>query len=172
VQERFLWRRRHSLHPLGRRRGRRTSRCGSDCLADEPANSTAASDDNNGLSAGKSLEWNRYTNLKEIDRANVAQLKPSWTFKIDDDREQEAAPIVWNGTIFISTPHDHVIALDAKDGGKKWEFSYDPAHVISFATNRGVALVEIVRSHLGLAFISTSRVIDNSCRFQPPMRLG
>jgi glucose dehydrogenase len=59
VQERFLWQRRHSRAPSRARQQ----------LA----------------LAGKSLEWNRYTNLKEIDRTNVAQLKPSWTFKIDDD---------------------------------------------------------------------------------------
>lgn len=82
----------------------------------------AASDEGDWLSAGKSLEWNRYTTLKQIDAKNVAKLKPRWTYKIDDDGEQEAAPIVRHGTMFISTPHDHVIALDAKTGQKKWEF--------------------------------------------------
>jgi alcohol dehydrogenase (cytochrome c) len=102
----------------------------------------AASDESDWLSAGKSLEWNRYTTLKQIDAKNVTQLKPAWTYKIDDDGEQEAAPIVWHGTMFISTPHDHVIALDAKTGVKKWEFSYTPSHMISIITNRGVALVD------------------------------
>jgi alcohol dehydrogenase (cytochrome c) len=109
----------------------------------------AATDESDWLSAGKSLDWNRYTTLKQIDAANVARLKPAWTYKIDDDGEQEAAPIVWHGTMFVSTPHDHVIALDAKTGQKKWEFSYTPAHVISFATNRGVALVD------GKVFVGT-----------------
>jgi alcohol dehydrogenase (cytochrome c) len=109
----------------------------------------AATDESDWLTAGKSLDWNRYTTLKQIDARNVAQLKPAWTYKIDDDGEQEAAPIVWHGTMFISTPHDHVIALDAQTGQKKWEFSYTPAHVISFATNRGVALVD------GKVFVGT-----------------
>jgi alcohol dehydrogenase (cytochrome c) len=102
----------------------------------------AANDDGNWLSAGKSLSFNRYTKLSQIDPKNVAQLKPRWTFKIDDDGEQESEPIVWHGTMFVSTPHDHVIALDAKTGQKKWEFTYQPSHIISIITNRGVALVD------------------------------
>jgi alcohol dehydrogenase (cytochrome c) len=103
---------------------------------------TAAADADNWILPARTLDFNRFTPLTDINRQNVGALKPLWTFKIADNGEQEAAPIVWHGTMYISTPHDHIIALDAATGAKKWELEHHVTHSVGVVTNRGVALVD------------------------------
>ncbi|MBI1397974.1 MAG: PQQ-binding-like beta-propeller repeat protein [Betaproteobacteria bacterium] len=89
----------------------------------------------------RTYSGNRYVKTDQIDRDNVDQLKKVWTFKIpDDDAPVESVPIVWGNTMFVTSAHDHIYALDAKTGELKWEFKDDP-HVVAFARNRGVALM-------------------------------
>src|SRR6266852_5723492 len=74
----------------------------------------------------------RYSPAKQIDRGKVAQLKVAWTFRtgaldvktrLIEKAAFEATPILVNGKLFLSTPYDHVIALDPKSGAKLWEFN-------------------------------------------------
>lgn len=82
---------------------------------------------------------NRYLASSQITPANVATLKRAWVFKIPDDSPIETAPIVYDGTVYVTSAHDNVYALDATSGALKWSFKQSP-HVIAFAANRGVAL--------------------------------
>ncbi len=84
---------------------------------------------------------NRYVDLAQVNAQNVASLKRVWKFDISDDSPIETSPIVYNGTIFVTSAHDHVYAVDAKTGALKWEFKDQP-HVIAFAANRGVAILD------------------------------
>jgi len=92
----------------------------------------------------------RYSPATQIDRSNVSQLKPAWTFRTgafphDDELDHKAAfeatPILVDGKLFLSTPYDHVIALDAESGAKLWEF--DPKLELPYGasevTSRGVS---------------------------------
>jgi alcohol dehydrogenase (cytochrome c) len=98
-------------------------------------------DNSNWILPAKNYDNTRYADLSDITPANVAQLKPVWTFKIDDNAPMEATPIIWHGTAYISSGHDHVYAIDVKTGKLKWQYSDNP-HVISFAANRGIALLD------------------------------
>src|SRR5580700_3394492 len=100
------------------------------------------------LDADKSDDWllpaktylgNRFSTLSQITPENVATLGLAWKTQISDDGQQEASPIVTNGTMYIATPHDNVLALDAHAGKLKWQFPYNPP-VILFAVNRGVGV--------------------------------
>src|SRR5258708_10560218 len=73
----------------------------------------------------------------------------AWRTDIADDGEQEAAPIVWNGVMYLSTPHDGVLALDAGTGKLLWQAAYNPKYVLLYAVNRGVGLAD------GKVFIAT-----------------
>jgi alcohol dehydrogenase (cytochrome c) len=115
---------------------------GADTWPSSASMEAAAGDADNWILPAKTLDFNRFSTLKDVNRDNVARLKPLWTFKIADDGEQEAAPIVWHGTMYISTPHDHIIALDAKTGAVKWELEHHVTHSVGVITNRGVALVD------------------------------
>jgi alcohol dehydrogenase (cytochrome c) len=100
------------------------------------------------LLPGYNLGFNRAV-TSTIDSSNVAQLAPAWTTQLADIGEQEAAPIIANGVMYISTPHNNVLALDAKTGALKWDAPYTPAAVLDFAANRGVGLED------GKIFIAT-----------------
>src|ERR1700730_10396753 len=92
----------------------------------------------------------RYSPAHQIDRTNVAQLHLAWTFRTGASQEQtelihkaafEATPILVEGKLFLSTPYNHVIALDPEKGTKLWE--YDPGVNLdksySEVTSRGVS---------------------------------
>ena len=101
----------------------------------------AASSNSNWILTAKSYDNNRYVALNQITPSNVSHLKPVWTFHISDNGPMEATPIIWHGTAYITSAHDHVYAIDLKTGKLKWQFSDNP-HVISFAANRGIALLD------------------------------
>src|SRR5215471_6371542 len=94
----------------------------------------------------------RYSPLTQINRANVAQLKTAWEYHTGDVSDGsggrrksafEATPIVSDGTMYVSTPFNRVIALDPESGSEKWSFDpkIDPRTPYSEGLiNRGVAL--------------------------------
>src|SRR5580704_11405870 len=92
----------------------------------------------------------RYSPASQIDRNNVTQLKVAWTFhtgalphdpELDKKAAFEATPILVDGKLFLSTPYDHVFALDPESGAKVWEF--DPKLELPYGssevTSRGVS---------------------------------
>ncbi len=92
----------------------------------------------------------RYSPLKQITPANVTKLKVAWTYHTDALTPEtslnhkaafESTPILVDGTLFLTTPFNQVIALDPGTGAEKWKF--DPlvlrTHAYSEVTNRGVA---------------------------------
>lgn len=101
----------------------------------------AAADPQNWILPAKSYTGNHYTQATQISPANVRNLHLAWKFTVDDTGPMEVSPIVYNGTMYVTTAHDHVYALDAATGKVKWSFTDSP-HVISFAANRGVALLD------------------------------
>ena len=74
----------------------------------------------------------RYSSLTQINKDNVSRLKTVWTFHTGDVFNQsgspktkfEATPILFNNTLFVSTPFNRVVALDPENGVLRW--AYDP----------------------------------------------
>ena len=67
----------------------------------------------------------RYSALDQINKGNVAQLRPAWELRTGDvsdgsdgrrKSEFETTPIVINGTMFLSTPFNRVLAVDSENG--------------------------------------------------------
>ena len=83
-----------------------------------------------------------YSPLKQIDTSNVAQLKPLWSFSTGVEEGHQSPPIVNDGVMFITTPRDQVLALDARSGDLMWRYRRElPADLVQLhPTNRGVAL--------------------------------
>ena len=107
------------------------------------------SDNTNWILPARTYAGNRYTTLAQINKSNVGALGQAWRTAIADDGEQEASLIVWKGTMYVSTPHDGVLALDAVTGKLRWHAPYTPAYVLLFAANRGIGLAD------GKVFIAT-----------------
>ena len=75
----------------------------------------------------------RYSPLAQITPANVGQLKVAWQFHTGDLRGRpgdpvettyEVTPLKVGDRLFLCTPHQSVIALDATTGAQVWR--YDP----------------------------------------------
>ncbi len=92
----------------------------------------------------------RYSPEPQINRSNVSSLKVAWSFRTGANDQPtklkrkaafEATPIVADGKLFLSTPYNHVIALDPATGARLWE--YDPKVNLdrdySEVTSRGVS---------------------------------
>jgi len=85
-----------------------------------------------------------YSPLDQITPANVARLRPAWVFSTGVANGHEAPPIVANGVMFVATPGNQVIALDAKSGALLWRYRRPLAEdvILLHATSRGVALFD------------------------------
>ena len=76
----------------------------------------------------------RYSPLADIRRDNVSSLEVAWTYHTGDVSDGsgdvpattafEVTPILMEGTLYLCSPMNEVIALDAEIGVRRW--SYDP----------------------------------------------
>jgi alcohol dehydrogenase (cytochrome c) len=83
-----------------------------------------------------------YSPLSEITPANVTRLQPAWVVSTGVTNGHEAPPVVHNGVMFVATPGNQVMALDAKTGALLWRYRRPlPEDVVLLhGTSRGVAL--------------------------------
>jgi quinoprotein glucose dehydrogenase len=92
----------------------------------------------------------RYSTLKQIRPDNIGNLKQVWIYhtgalepktRLNEKAAFEATPILVDGTLYLSTPFNKVIALDPESGIEKW--TYDPkvnrSRFYSEVTSRGVS---------------------------------
>ena len=63
-----------------------------------------------------------YSSLRQITKSNVNQLKEVWRFATPDAGSVESTPLIVNGIMYVITPRQKVIALDAATGKQKWVF--------------------------------------------------
>jgi len=68
------------------------------------------------------LDGDHYSTLKQINRANVGQLKVAWRFDTGETGGIQTNPLVVGRTLFAYTPTQKVVALDAATGALKWRF--------------------------------------------------
>jgi quinoprotein glucose dehydrogenase len=79
---------------------------------------------------GRTSAGDRYSPLAQITPENVRQLQVAWSFKTGDVRgpedpgesTYEVTPLMIDNVVYICTPHNLVIALDAVTGKEKWRF--------------------------------------------------
>jgi alcohol dehydrogenase (cytochrome c) len=85
-----------------------------------------------------------YSPLQQVTRSNIARLQPAWVVATGVTNGHQAPPIVNNGVMFVATPGNQVIALDARTGAILWRYRRPlPEDVILLhPTSRGVALYE------------------------------
>ncbi len=83
-----------------------------------------------------------YSSLAQITPANVARLKMAWTLETGQVEGHEAPPIVNNGVMFVATPGNQVLAIDAKAGNLLWRYKrpIPDDMLLLHPTSRGVAL--------------------------------
>ena len=102
--------------------------------------SALAQDDGQWVMAAKDYASTRFSRLTQITPENVAGLELAWSFSTGVLRGHEAAPLVVNNTLYVTTPHpNYLYALDPVTGEMKWR--YDPGAERAAA---GVACCDVV----------------------------
>jgi quinoprotein glucose dehydrogenase len=113
--------------------------------------------------APPSVEWpfyggdqagTKYSTLTQINSENVRNLKPVWEWRTGEMAlEQyktspgvfEVTPLMVDGTLYLSTSYNRVVALDPATGKERW--SYDPKAYEDGQVPNGTGFV-----HRGVAF--------------------
>jgi alcohol dehydrogenase (cytochrome c) len=105
----------------------------------------AGGDGNNFLLTNGDYRQQRYYPNGQINRMNVARLRPAWIFQTDVMESMETSPIVVNGIMYVTTSFDHVYALDARTGEELWRYKHKLGPITTYCcgpNNRGVAAYE------------------------------
>jgi alcohol dehydrogenase (cytochrome c) len=99
-------------------------------------------DDGDWLMPRRSYDGWGYSPLAQITTDNVKRLQPVWVFGTGAANGHEAPPIVNNGVMFVSTPGNQVIAIDAKTGNQLWRYRrpLPQGAIVLHPTSRGVSL--------------------------------
>ncbi len=91
---------------------------------------------------GGDLSNTRYVANDQINAGNVKTLHLKWIFQTGVIGSFETTPIVEDGVMYITTPYDHVFAVDAHTGQQMWHYEHKLGTTIFCCgpNNRGVAL--------------------------------
>jgi alcohol dehydrogenase (cytochrome c) len=105
-----------------------------------------ATDTSNVLNYGMGYNLQRFSPLTQISKDNVKNLVPVWNYSLADDRSEESQPIIYQGTLYITT-HNATMAIDAKTGKQIWKTKVEypaetPRIVCCGIINRGAALYD------------------------------
>jgi len=99
-------------------------------------------EDGDWLTVRRTYDGWGYSPLQQITPQNVKGLQPVWVFSTGVTNGHEAPAMVNNGVMFVATPGNQVLAIEAKTGVLLWRYKRPlPDDVILLhATSRGVAL--------------------------------
>ena len=97
---------------------------------------------NNWLQVRGNHEGWLHSRLDQITSSNVGNLQPVWSFATGVIEGHQAPPIVNDGVMFVATPQNQVIALDAVSGKQLWRYKREiPEDLFQLhPTSRGVGL--------------------------------
>ncbi|MDC0598605.1 PQQ-binding-like beta-propeller repeat protein [Gammaproteobacteria bacterium] len=106
---------------------------------------------------------NRFTQMTQINKDNVAQVAPLWTFPIPNARQVETTPVVVEGVMYVSSANE-VWALDAGTGREIWHYQQARTQGLTgnaaIGFNRGVAVandrVFLLTDHVHLIALDAS----------------
>ena len=101
-----------------------------------------APEDGDWLMVRRTYDGAGYSPLDRITPRNVGRLQPAWVFATGVNNGHQAPPIVNNGVMFVATPGNQVIALDARTGTLLWRYRREAPEdvIVLHPTSRGVAL--------------------------------
>lgn len=114
-------------------------------LNSQPAEEVAISSTKEWPSFGRDYTNQRMANLNQINQQNVKNLALAWHYKSGVVASFQSTPIVTGGVMYLSLPHNHVVALDAKTGDELWRYTHQKRpnwKACCGPANRGVAVSE------------------------------
>jgi alcohol dehydrogenase (cytochrome c) len=89
----------------------------------------------------------RHSPLDQITAANASRLAPACVFQVGESDNFQTNPIVYNGTMYLTTRRS-TMAIDAATCREKWRYTWDLRGGDGWQRNRGVAIKDgrIVRT--------------------------
>jgi alcohol dehydrogenase (cytochrome c) len=99
----------------------------------------------NVLTYGMGYSLNRYSPLKEIDKATVKRLVPIWNLGLDNPWGEQAQPLVLDGVMYVTNARA-TVAIDVGTGKQIWKTPVDwlpetPRIVCCGVSNKGAAIL-------------------------------
>ncbi len=94
------------------------------------------------LTYGHNYENQRFSRLDQINRNNVRRLAPRWIYQTGISATFLGSPVVADGVMYLSTPRNDVVALDAVTGREKWRYRHEmkSKKLCCGPANRGVSI--------------------------------
>jgi quinoprotein glucose dehydrogenase len=109
-----------------------------------PVRQAADTNGTDWLHYGNDAGGTRFSPLSQISAANVTQLKLAWTFNVGKTGNRlETTPLEVDGTLFICTGTNDLVALDAETGKQIWRFDAHAKPATPWSVCRGVAYFRI-----------------------------
>lgn len=94
------------------------------------------------LMFSRTLDAQRFSPLKQINRSNVSRLAMAWSRGLPAGTT-ESIPIVHDGVMYVVAPGGIVQALDGSNGDLLWEYRRQmPANVASQARSKTIAIYQ------------------------------
>jgi alcohol dehydrogenase (cytochrome c) len=120
-------------------------------IAQEPAwepisaERLAAPEDGDWVNYRRTYDVTGFSPLREINRRNVAQLRPVWAYTVRDNSRWLPTPIVANGLMYVAEGSGRVLAFEAVTGELVWShvrtMPQDAAASEAFPRHRGVSIL-------------------------------
>ena len=85
----------------------------------------AHADHDNWLTYGHGYANQRYSGLEQITTDTVQRLVPKWIYQTGVLGTFPTNPIVADGVMYLTTPYNHVVALDAATGAERWRYTHE-----------------------------------------------
>jgi alcohol dehydrogenase (cytochrome c) len=105
---------------------------------------TTAREPHNWLTYSGAYAGHRYSELRQIDTANVKNLEMKWILQAQVAGSWESSPLVVDGVMYLTQRPNDVLAVDAKTGRLFWvhKHAVSPDYkVCCGANNRGLAIL-------------------------------
>jgi alcohol dehydrogenase (cytochrome c) len=87
----------------------------------------------------RSFDYQGFSPLKQITKANVNNLRVAWTWTLSPGAN-EATPLVHDGVMFLHSPGDKLEALDAATGDLLWQYSRILPQGVNAGTKRNISI--------------------------------
>ena len=67
----------------------------------------------------------RHSGLSQIHRGNVKRLVPKWIYQTGVQGTFQTSPVVLEGVVYLTTPGNHIVALDGATGAVRWKYEHE-----------------------------------------------
>ncbi|RRV10506.1 membrane-bound PQQ-dependent dehydrogenase, glucose/quinate/shikimate family [Pseudomonas sp. v388] len=141
-------------------------------LISNPGEDVITNTADNGISSdwsayGKSPSGTRFVTAEQIDKKNVGHLKVAWTFRTGElpinGSENQNTPLQVGDTLYVCTPLNQVIAINADTGEERWRFNPEVKGNGKWQRCRGVSYFDSATNSSAVASASEQATSDQSC---------